>query len=670
MGVDEVQAVIRKDAPTVSSNVDEFVKLNLLGYYILCNSWLMLIKEYSVYGWMRVAEAFRRNGLIAVIKTASDTADEVVRAVSITNTLWRSISYDLTSSIAGKPHYGGAIGQDTTATLLAVLRYPKRFSPLGNDLIQQASLNDFIAVENRSKLIQRREYSPWLMSYLKAEAERYCDWDSLCKEIMQSLSEFKCEFSNGVGFDSRANLGSKLMAVAKDLPEFFPAPFGIPNGLIPTVDSEWWGNGEQVRDVRVAAVPKSYKASRIIAMEYTSRQALARSVMNIIDKYMPKSADIHRQDVNQKLAYWGSTEGGLATLDLSHASDCITKTLFRSMLPSRFVELVDPLLGTHTVIDGKRRLMQQMSTAGNSLTFVLETMIFHIIVKAATTIYSTFGGDPILSVTMDASYAIPSVYGDDIVVDSQAAPTVIDVLTALGFVVNESKSYIDGPFRESCGKDYYEGVDVSSIYFPRFPIEGSLDANKVSFSPKAWRDSFTDEWSDSIASVISLQHRLYGVSYPAARFLYEIVMEGKPSMTTSPHGSFNSDLWEYEERCKLRFPPAAQISTTVSYLPFKRERKMEKMESPREITLQSGEILSLERRLHLVLSTKYSLKKEDVSAYKQRLLDLYNYRRFLEEGPRYADPLMRLLGITEKPISALQAYGTKEFSWILSETTD
>lgn len=59
------------------------------------------------------------------------------------------------------------------------------------------------------------------------------------------------------------------------------------------------------------------------------------------------------------------------------------------------------------------------------------------------------------------------VFGDDIIVDSSIAPTLIDNLAAIGFSVNKQKSFIDGFFKESCGVECYHGTDIRPFRFTR-----------------------------------------------------------------------------------------------------------------------------------------------------------------------------------------------------------
>jgi len=62
------------------------------------------------------------------------------------------------------------------------------------------------------------------------------------------------------------------------------------------------------------------------------------------------------------------------------------------------------------------------------------------------------------------------VYGDDIIVPTYCAESVADTLESFGILVNRNKSFWNGKFRESCGKEYYDGHDVSIVKVRReFP---------------------------------------------------------------------------------------------------------------------------------------------------------------------------------------------------------
>jgi hypothetical protein len=679
MGIDEVDKALSIDSRTLSTNCEKFIKVNRLEYYVACNTWLHIIKQYSQYGWMGVSHRITKQGLVATIKAANDSATQLINGDVITDGVFSSIYRDIQT-----PHYGWGfpksdkeVGNDPDATALQVFRYLKRLSPLENDVIETESIKDFIATENRSKLLQRRERPLYLMQWLRKTADEYLDWDALCQEL-EGMDETSYTFTTGFGFDATSSIGSKLRALLNEAPEMLPNPLGIPyiGSRVTKEIRNWNGNiSDIVRPVKVSAVPKSYKAARIIAMEETVRQSKARWVGNIIDKYLPQSVPLHDQTVNQDLAWIGSVDGSVATLDQSHASDCITKTLFWEIFPQRFCNIVYPLLGTHTVIDGKYRLMQQMSTAGNALTFILECMVFDIIARTAVNILESWGVPVTKSLQVkDRVLLLPSAYGDDLAVATEAAELTIEILESLGFIINEDKSYTSGAYRESCGAEFLLGVDVSSYYFPRFPIEGRVSESKVSLSPKISRDSWRDVYVDSLTSLIDLQHRLHFVCYPASRFIFELVKEAKPSMTVSPAGSVSSDLWDYDEEFKLAFPPAARIKVsqpTVTYRDSvtKKQQVITLRWAPLVRKFIKEELpdigVDLSRRMRLAPKVQYKCDK--ISDFDRRAYNTYKYWNFLRKGPSFSDPLLELLGVSDRPVPIEQAYGTPQMVWTLTE---
>jgi len=68
------------------------------------------------------------------------------------------------------------------------------------------------------------------------------------------------------------------------------------------------------------------------------------------------------------------------------------------------------------------------------------------------------------------------VFGDDIIVPIDAWPLVCDMLTTLGLKVNADKTFGTGKFRESCGTDAYDGVNVTKVSVLRMPQVGSPES--------------------------------------------------------------------------------------------------------------------------------------------------------------------------------------------------
>jgi hypothetical protein len=105
--------------------------------------------------------------------------------------------------------------------------------------------------------------------------------------------------------------------------------------------------------------------------------------------------------------------------------------------------------------------MHMFGGMGNATTFLVETLMFY---SACHAIAEWFG--------------IPfrdrhiSVFGDDIVCSAAVARAIIDnrVFEDFGWRVNASKSYWtnDSRFRESCGKQFYCGRDVTLLRYRGF----------------------------------------------------------------------------------------------------------------------------------------------------------------------------------------------------------
>lgn len=660
-GKSDIDKALAIDAPVLSSTKKDFITANYLNYYVVINTWLMIISQYSAYGWTRLLALITQDGLVSLIKRASDAADELVNTGSINGGIFAGIYRDVLTVLGSTvitPQCGvKSINQNPVATMLMILRYPKRLSPIGNDLIQQKSINDFMNVENRSKMWSRTGYSSYFTRIMREEMSQLLPWDRCCNELEDAINNrYLLDFTSGSSFNTNASLGAKLVELSKTYPEYFRSPFGIPySGAFPESQPESWGHGEDVRQVKVMAVPKSYKASRIIAPEEVYRQGKAHVAFTIIDRYLPSNISIHDQSVNQDLCYWGSLhvwdEGdpdsseSLATIDLSNASDTITKLLFWEIFPKQFAHMIYPLLPTHYWVGDKWRLMHQMSTAGNSLTFVLESLVFCALAKTATRLYETFSGvDTIRTVEVNGrAHSVPSVYGDDIVVDCRACETLLDVSKALGFIINEAKSYWVGSYRESCGAEFICGIDISSYYFPRFPLD--TDQGKIAIRYR--RDSFTGEIADSLTSLVSLQHRLFGVCFNASNFLRVLIEESFPGMTTSLWDSPLGDCWDYEDTYKVRYSPTSKDISP---------------EMKKQLPMGAGI-----RRIKFLPGVRFTLGKDKIPAKSLRLFELHKYNEFLRRGPRYEDPVLELLGISSPPLKVEEAFGKPSITWSYRE---
>lgn len=654
--LEETQAVAKKDQPLCSSK-KTFARDSSLTYYIACNTWVMIVDEYDRYVSIALKERIMRDGLINTIKKMDDQSNLLVHGEELTDALAKS----LVRVSKNKLPYDGEssdhlYSSEPMAASLLLLRYLKRFTPVDTDLIQSKTLSEFISVENRNKLTQRREPNMHVLNYVRYEVLGLLDWDALCDEI-EALDPRHLEFTPGAAADANSSIGKKLEAIASTRPEFFHEPFGIPyTGARVENEVPWWGTQNQYdqRIVKVRAVPKSYKASRIIAMEQSYSQARAHAISTVIRRHLPKWVDVTDQTRNQALAMMGSIGDDLATLDAEHASDFITKSLVWEIFPERFVKLLEPYIGTHHDIDGRVRLMQMFSTSGNSLTFDVETITYWAIGRAGDHFHKMFSyvdgtGDCNCDNMPDRPFC--SAYGDDTIVPKSSAVTVIEFFSALGLKINVRKSFFeDHPYRESCGVEYYDGVECSSMYYPRFPIIGKFSNGKVSLGVRLFRDTYRGKIDDSTTMLIDLQRKLFGLSQRASNFVRSIIKEARPMVTTSPWGSEYPDLWGYDDDASYApSPKAYQIVKNGDV------RKISRVPLPDCMVSWYDENKGKER-IRVSFQLRYQLD-HDLTEYQRRLLTIYRYQTFLEHGPSYMSPLDKLLGVTSPGISEEQAYG-------------
>lgn len=672
----EVRDIAKIDGRSVSSQPDEFVSANTLGYYVAINTLLMLVQAWSQHGWIDVLGFMKSHGLFELIRRFDQSATELISGMSVSFSIARALMRDISTHgpFLGIPS-DDAYTMHTNATTAALFlfRYLKRFSPLKADVLSSTALSDFVDRQRELARLQRTPMSRFILCEVRDVACDYLDWQAIVNEL-NAVSVDDIRFTPGVSFDTRADLVSKLSSVAKARVEYFPKPFGIPmvaHGE--ATQMEYWPNsvGHEVHTVRLSAVPKNYKTARVIAPEDVVRQAYARRYFDLMDRYLPGEIKLHDQTQNQELARQGSVSGDYATIDLKAASDSITLTHLWAFFPYEFMKVMERVLPTHYVYEGKVRRLQSAATMGNSVTFWLESVLFACIAKAAVRYYNRWTGETDERI---------SIYGDDIIVPTNAAATVIDWLTALGFVVNESKSFIsrDLLYRESCGEEYWNGIRTTAQYYPRFPLEGVLGKE---VSNRTFRDGWTNTFVDTMTSLIDLQHKMYYLCMPASRLISAIVMEAEPKMTQSAPDEGFQDLWAYESMGKdfsepyfklVREPVYGKVcgvkcllsdGTKTSQLPsgfvMKIMGKWVKLSAEEVIPSNSG--LSITVTAHYAPVTVYEEPKPNDR--EELMLHLYNYQQFLKFGPRYEDDLMRLLGVSAPPMSYRQAKSSGKVKW-------
>ena len=195
-------------------------------------------------------------------------------------------------------------------------------------------------------------------------------------------------------------------------------------------------------------VAKDWDCHRVAGKEPAANSFLQNGAGHFIFKRLAAfGMDLRRQEPNQRLAYAGSVESDnpLCTIDLSAASDSISIGLVRDLLPPAWFDFLMTIRSPAFKYGKRVERYSKMCSMGNGFCFPLETLIFASIVNA---VYAETG---------DTVYR---VYGDDIIVQQSSALYVLELLSWAGFKANKKKTFVFGPFRESCGADWYGGVNV------------------------------------------------------------------------------------------------------------------------------------------------------------------------------------------------------------------
>lgn len=222
-----------------------------------------------------------------------------------------------------------------------------------------------------------------------------------------------------------------------------------------------YGRGDIVEGNRLSFVPKNREISRCICVEPVlntyAQLGIAQILSDRLSRYF--GIDFDRQpDVNRELAWRGSVVDDLVTIDLSSASDSMSLHMLEAVLDKETFRFLCKYRSPTCWLPSGRVELDIFSSMGNGFTFPLQTILFSCIVSA---VHRWHGVErPHVSRGM-----LPfGVFGDDIICHRDMARDVLTLLRLSGFSVNTDKTFVEGPFRESCGEDFYQGVNIRGVY--------------------------------------------------------------------------------------------------------------------------------------------------------------------------------------------------------------
>lgn len=336
-------------------------------------------------------------------------------------------------------------------------KYPKW--DLGIDR-QKVALEKFKESEDQCRITNTRFRSPRAWPYGTAAVVH-----TACRKIQELLGPFNWNEAV-LGFDFGPGSTTRLPRKRSDRYYKFSGIPEVSHNCLPLADAalsyfKLWGQSVKglgkplvvCQGNKVVTVPKNAKTDRVIAIEPCMNIFIQKGIGGVIRRRLRKvGINLNDQSKNQELARAGSIDDDLVTIDLSSASDTISYEVVKALLPPDWFDALCACRSEKGVLpSGEVVLYRKFSSMGNGFTFELESLIFWAICSAVRS----------LNGESDRRLAI---YGDDIIVPTGMAAELVTMLQFFGFTVNTKKSHLSGPFRESCGKHFFLGDDVTPIY--------------------------------------------------------------------------------------------------------------------------------------------------------------------------------------------------------------
>lgn len=327
---------------------------------------------------------------------------------------------------------------------------------------------------------------------------------------------------------------------------------------------------------RFSTVPKNNEIDRSIDLQQfinmLVQRAIGQGLRDVIKNHfnidLDETQPVHGRKIMDKQ---------VATIDLKNASDSNTWSLLEFLAPAWFVKLVKQACPPYTEgLDGHYYMTKKVSSMGNGFTFELMTLVLLSLVKQ----FDNHG----------------SVFGDDIIINKSVAGDFIVALESCGWVVNKDKSFVDGPFRESCGYNFHDDFG----YIRSFDF----------YWPESIGDCMTF-WNkcvllEHIPFFNRLCRLLYRAIPPALR---GPIPNGITAGPTHQHG-ISLDGYFFDKKFKLRQEPwLAHYALALNYPEWSYH---EGFEFRAKVRLRKRDNITMKRNAHLYFQYLYAGRRSDI----------------------------------------------------------
>jgi len=308
--------------------------------------------------------------------------------------------------------------------------------------------------------------------------------------VLQNLDDFQelvCRHGPGAVAEGVSS-NQKWKLLANRLLDFDDslnlAGYDVVSSLhVDDLTDESFGDVPRSDKCRIVAVPKTSTALRTITVEPCVNQFVQQGYNEHLRRSIERCPVLRRcltlndQSKNQELALAGSKSRTWVTMDLSSASDLLSREVVSAVFASkpRFLSGIRSCRTPVVHVNNVDLVLKKYAGMGNATTFPVQSVCFAVIALAAI----TSGSKRVTLRELRAYASSIRVYGDDIIIKHEYYPSVAEWISSCGLRINRAKTFSKGFFRESCGVDAYKGVNVTPVYLRHDPDLASTDPSAL-----------------------------------------------------------------------------------------------------------------------------------------------------------------------------------------------
>lgn len=224
---------------------------------------------------------------------------------------------------------------------------------------------------------------------------------------------------------------------------------------------------EEYPTSRLKYVHKYVGKPRGICIEENETQYLQQGIKNTMYKLIESHPmtkgriNFTSQNINRELALRSSADKSFCTIDMSAASDMISRDLvfqlFRDTDLLPFLDAVSTrIIKFPKEVRQGSMLSHKFAPMGSAVCFPVMAVVHYALCRAIIEKCQ-------IENTRNESREV-YVYGDDILLPAKFTEEIFRILPKFGMRLNKEKSFFRSNFRESCGLHAYDGCEVTPVY--------------------------------------------------------------------------------------------------------------------------------------------------------------------------------------------------------------